>query len=197
MALVRPDTGDETLQQFHDAGVRGARLNFTPRLGPAPSDATVRGVVARIRPLGWHLSLLGSGADLERIAALVPTLGVPVVIDHMGRVDLSAGWDSPPVRALLRLLDSGDAWVKLSGADRLATRPPDLGHAAAFAAMLASRAPHRVLWGTDFPHPNVDRFMPNDGDLVDLLSTIAPDPALRHRILVTNPAECFGFDLQD
>jgi predicted TIM-barrel fold metal-dependent hydrolase len=116
-----------------------------------------------------------------------------VVIDHMARVDLGSGLDTAPIRTLLRLLDTGDVWVKLSGADRIATRPPRLDDAAGLARLLATAAPDRVLWGTDFPHPNVAGYMPNDGELVDLLGVIAPDRSALHKLLVTNPTECFDF----
>lgn len=111
----------------------------------------------------------------------------------MARVDLRAGLDSAPVVALLRLLDTGSVWVKLSGTDRIAVRPPELGDAAALARLLARHAPERVVWGTDFPHPNTHGFVPNDGDLVNLLAEIAPDEESLHRLLVTNPQRCFDF----
>nr|WP_281178414.1 amidohydrolase family protein [Amycolatopsis jejuensis] len=95
--------------------------------------------------------------------------------------------------ALLRLLDTGTVWVKLSGADRIATAPPDLADSAALARLLAEHAPERVVWGTDFPHPNTHGFMPDDGHLVDLLADIAPSPQALRRLLVTNPAQCFDF----
>jgi predicted TIM-barrel fold metal-dependent hydrolase len=194
VALVTPATSDGDLNRLHTAGVRGARLNFTPHLGPAPPPATIRALAQRVRPWGWHLALHVANDGIVALAGLIQELDIRVVIDHMARVDLRSGLDTEPVVALLRLLEQGNVWVKLSGADRIATRPPRLDDAAALANLLATTAPERVVWGTDFPHPNVAGFMPNDGDLVDLLAVIAPDEALRHRLLVTNPAECFDFD---
>ncbi|KAA9162080.1 amidohydrolase family protein [Amycolatopsis acidicola] len=193
VALIKPDTPDAEVARLHEAGVRGARLHFTPHLGPAPSMETIQAIVAKIRPYDWHLALHVAGDGAAEHEELVRSLPVTVVIDHMGRPDLRAGLDSAPVHALLRLLDTGSVWIKLSGADRLATRPPSMADSAALARKLATHAPDRVVWGTDFPHPNTHGFVPNDGDLVDLLAEIAPTAEARERLLVTNPAECFGF----
>jgi Amidohydrolase len=112
-----------------------------------------------------------------------------VVIDHMARVDLRHGLGSPAVTALRRLLDTGDVWVKVSGADRLATEPPSMADSAALAALLVRSNPERVVWGTDLPHSNTYGFVPDDGDLVDLLAEIAPGPE-RLRQLLVDKATC-------
>ncbi|GAB2991058.1 amidohydrolase family protein [Amycolatopsis acidiphila] len=193
VALVKPATPDAEIARLHEAGVRGARLHFTPHLGPAPSPETIRAIVDKIRPYGWHLALHVAGDGIAEHEDMVRALPLTVVIDHMARVDLRAGLNSKPVTALLRLLESGSVWVKLSGADRIAVHPPDLRDAAALGRLLATEAPERVVWGTDFPHPNTHGFMPDDGDLVDLLAEIAPDEAALRRLLVENPARCFDF----
>ncbi|HEY2224975.1 amidohydrolase family protein [Actinomycetospora sp.] len=193
VALVRPDTDPAEVARLHEAGVRGARLHFTPHLGAAPTADEIDAVVRLVAPHGWHLALHVAGNGIAEHAEMVRSLPTRVVIDHMGRVDLTAGPRSPAVESLRRLLDTGDVWVKLSGADRVATAPPSLADAADLAALLVRSAPDRVLWGTDFPHPNVRGFVPDDGDLVDLLPKIAPDPADRERILVDNPTTCFDF----
>lgn len=193
VALVTPETPTSEVQRLHDAGVRGARLHFTPHLGPAPSRSTIDAIVRLIRPFGWHIALHVAGDGIAEHQELVRSLPLPVVIDHMARVDLHAGLDSEPVTAMRRLLDTGSVWVKLSGSDRIATGPPDLRDAAALARLLCLHAPDRVLWGTDFPHPNTHGFMPNDGDLVDLIAEFTPDETTRRRLLVTNPARCFDF----
>lgn len=190
VALVRPDTPPAEVERLHEAGVRGARLHFTPHLGAAPTQAEI---VALVRPYDWHIALHVAGSGIADHEALVRSLPLRVVVDHMARVDLDAGLDSEPVRALLRLLDSGRVWVKLSGADRLARKPPSMADSARLGRLLVSHAPERVVWGTDFPHPNTHGFVPNDGDLVDLIAEIAPDDATRHRLLVANPTECFGW----
>lgn len=191
VALIRPTTPASEVKRLHEAGVRGARVHFTPHLGPAPSRADIDAVVALIRPYGWHIALHVAGTGVADHADMVRSLGVEVVIDHMGRVDLGDGLDSEPVRSLLRLLATGSVWVKLSGADRIATAPPSMADSAALARLLADEAPDRVVWGTDFPHPNTHGFVPNDGDLADLIAQIAPDAAARERLLVTNPTRCF------
>jgi len=190
VALVTPETPDAEIARLHEAGVRGARIHFTPHLGPAPSLETIRAIVAKIAPHGWHVALHLAGDGVAEYEDLVRSLPLPVVIDHMARVDLRSGLDSAPVKALLRLLETGSVWVKLSGADRLATAPPDMRDSAALARLLVTEAPERVVWGTDFPHPNTHGFVPNDGDLVNLLAEVTPD---LERLLVTNPAACFGF----
>jgi len=117
----------------------------------------------------------------------------PFVIDHMARVPTSAGLDQAPFRALLDVMDDERAWVKISGAERLtADGPPPYDDVVPFAQALIAAAPDRILWGTDWPHPNV-RHMPDDGDLVDLLAAFAPDEATRNRILVTNPERLYDF----
>lgn len=190
VALVRPSTPPAEVTELHEAGVRGARLHFTPHLGPAPSAETIASIVDLVRPHGWHIALHVAGDGIAEHEQMVRDLGAPVVIDHMARVDLRAGLESPAVTALRRLLDTGRVWVKLSGADRLALRPPDLSDAAELAALLARHAPDRVLWGTDFPHPNITGAAPDDGDLVDLLAHITPDP---RALLVDNPVACYDF----
>lgn len=193
VALIRPSTPQREVERLHQAGVRGARLHFTPHLGPAPTREEIDGIVGLIRPYGWHIALHVAGNGVAEHAELVRSLGVRVVIDHMARVDLRQGLDGQAVRALLDLLESGSVWVKLSGADRLATDPPRMADSVALARLLATEAPGRVVWGTDFPHPNTYGFVPNDGDLADLIAEIAPDEAARERLLVTNPTACFDF----
>lgn len=190
VALVTAATSDAELRHLHAAGVRGARIHFAPHLGPPPSTADVEGLVERIRPYRWHLAVHVMGDALVRLSGLLRALPVRVVVDHLARADPAGG---PVADALLDLLGLGHVWVKLSGADRIAAAPPQLDDAAAFAARLAAAAPERVVWGTDFPHPN-STFTPDDADLVDLLRLIAPDEAARHRLLVGNPTECFFRD---
>mgnify|MGYP001367553801 CR=1 FL=1 len=193
VALIRPDTPPAEDARLHAAGVRGARLHFTPHLGKAPSADEIDAIVRLVAPHGWHIALHVAGNGIADHADLVRSLPVRVVIDHMARVDLRHGLNSPAVNALRQLLDTGDVWVKISGADRLAVNPPSMADSAALAALLVRSAPERVVWGTDFPHPNTYGFVPDDGDLVDLLAEIAPDPVVRKQLLVDNPTTCFEF----
>lgn len=191
VALVTPETSDAEIARLHEAGVRGARLHFLPHLGPAPSAGTIRAIVAKIAPYSWHIALHVAGNGIAEHGELVRGLGLPVVVDHMARVDLREGLGSAAVTALRRLLDTGDVWVKLSGADRIATKPPSLADSVELMRSLIAHAPERVLWGTDSPHPNTHGFVPDDGALVTVLASFSDED--RHRLLVENPVRCFGF----
>lgn len=197
VALIGPDTPDSEVAGLHEAGFRGARLHFMPHLGTVPpSRDDVDAVVAKVRKYDWHVSLHLSGSAIVDHAEMITSIPGRVVIDHMGRVDLRQGLDSEPVQMLRRLLDHG-VWVKLSGTDRLATAPPSMQDSVALARMLADHRPDRVVWGTDYPHPNTHGFMPDEGELVDNLAHIVPDAAGLHRLLVENPTVLFDFPALD
>lgn len=193
VALVTPSTSPADVARWAAAGVCGARLNFLPHLGGAPSRETVQAVVDLVRPHGWHLAVHVAGTGITEHEDLVAALDVPVVIDHMARVDLAQGLDGPGVASLLRLLATGRVWVKLSGADRLSGGPVPSPAAVALARHLAVRAPDQVVWGTDFPHPNLAGDPPDDGVLVDTLAQVAPEPDLLDRLLVGTPERLFGW----
>ncbi|NJC73090.1 amidohydrolase family protein [Planosporangium thailandense] len=194
VALVTPTTNPDEIARLDAAGVCGARLNFLPHLGGAPSKETMDAVLRLVRPYGWHISVHVAGTGITDYADFIRTIDVPVVIDHMARVDVRDGLDTEHVASLLALLDTGNVWVKLSGVDRLSARSEGpYESAVVLAALLARHAPDRVVWGTDFPHPNITGSAPDDGVLVDLIAEIAPDEGLRHKLLVTNPAELFRF----
>lgn len=194
VAIIRPDTPDDEVARLHDEGFRGARLHFMPHLRTTPpSPEDISAVVDKVQPFDWHIALHISGTGIVDHQDLVRSLPGRVVIDHMARVDLSRGTDTREVHTLLELLELGNVWVKLSGTDRLATRPPSMTDSAEYAALLARHAPDRVVWGTDYPHPNTHGFMADDGDLVDNLATIAPTPDALHRLLVENPSNLFDF----
>jgi 2-pyrone-4,6-dicarboxylate lactonase len=193
VAMVGDATTDGEIDELHEAGVRGTRVNFVAHLGGAPDLDRFDRIVARVAPRGWHVVLHFDAADLPRYAGVLDRLPCPFVVDHMARVDAAAGLDQPPFRALLRLLADDRCWVKVSGAERLtAAGPPLYDDVVPYARALIEAAPDRVLWGTDWPHPNV-RHMPDDGDLVDLVAGFAPDEATRHRLLVDNPARLYPF----
>lgn len=125
--------------------------------------------------------------------SLLDSLPLPVVIDHMGRAPVAEGISQAPFQALLEKLSSSeDLWVKISGAERISAAGPPFTDAAPFGAACVRAAPDRCIWGTDWPHPNV-RIMPNDGDLVDVIPVMIPDPELQQKVLVDNPARLFGF----
>ncbi|GGN13479.1 amidohydrolase family protein [Streptomyces fuscichromogenes] len=194
VALIGETTGRAEAEELHRAGVRAFRLNFLPHLRSRPTGAEIDAVLERVDGLGWAAQLHVRGEDLPGLADLVRALPGRVVIDHMGRVDLGAGRDSPATRTLRALLDTGDVWVKVSGVDRVSLQGPPYTDAVGLAASLVAYAPERVVWGTDYPHVNITGEAPDDGLLVDLLDHIAPDPAHLQRLLVNNPAELFDFE---
>jgi 2-pyrone-4,6-dicarboxylate lactonase len=195
VALVRPGDSEETLMQYHEAGVCGARFHFLAHLGGRPDLDTIRSVAARIKPLGWHLAIHVAGNDIAEYAGFIETLDLPVVIDHMARPDISSGPDGDAITALRKLMDTGRVWVKLSGADRLSKTGAPFHDALPIAKSLAAHAPERVVWGSDWPHVNLQGPMPDDGDLTDLITAIVPDESKRRLLLVSNPAELFAFPL--
>ena len=194
VALATPATSPLEIARLNDAGVCGVRLNFLPHLGGYPSPETIQSVLRLVQPFSWHVEIHVEGDGIIEFFDLIRSIQSPVVIDHMARVDIREGLRGNSVLALLRLLDTGNVWVKLSGVDRVSIQKPPFADGAQLARMLADHAPERVLWGTDFPHPNINGYMPDDGQLVDLIEQIAPDEALSHRMLVENPAEFFGFE---
>jgi 2-pyrone-4,6-dicarboxylate lactonase len=193
VAIVDASFTDSDYAALHDAGIRGVRFNFVEHLGGKPDMDEFHLVIRRIRPLGWHLVVHLDAADIPEVATLLRPLSVPFVIDHMGRVKADGGLDQRPFRALLDLLKLDTCWVKVCGAERVSTAGPPFLDAVPFARAIVNAAPDRVLWGTDWPHPNVGRFMPNDGDLVDLVPDIAPDAVQRQKLLVRNPATLYGW----
>jgi predicted TIM-barrel fold metal-dependent hydrolase len=194
VAMIDDGTSDAEIDALHEAGVRGTRFNFVAHLGGAPDLDLFDRTVTRVAPRGWHVVLHFDAADLPTHARLLARMPCPYVIDHMARVDAAAGLDQAPFQSLLRLLGDERCWVKVSGAERLtAGGPPPYDDVVPYARALIAAAPDRVLWGTDWPHPNV-RHMPDDGDLVDLLADLAPDETTRDRILVDNPERLYDFE---
>jgi predicted TIM-barrel fold metal-dependent hydrolase len=186
VAIVGQDVTDRELARLHDGGVRGVRFNFVRHLGGAPDLDVVLRIQARIKPLGWHLVLHLDAEDILTYSEFFRRFTIPFVIDHMGRVDAAHGLDQEPFRLLLELMRNELAWVKVSGAERVSAAGKPFDDAIPFAAALLCAAPDRTLWGTDFPHPNV-KWMPNDGELVDLFVRFTDDDVLRRKVLVDNP----------
>ena len=192
VANVDASVKDEELERLHEGGIRGIRFNFVQHLGGTPDLEDFAELVARVRPLGWHVVLHFDAADLVRFHAMLERLPVPFVIDHMGRVPTKDGLEQRPFQVLLATLHLANCWVKISGAERISSGPP-FADAVPFARALLTAAPDRVLWGTDWPHPNIKKHMPNDGDLVDLIPLFMPDAALQRKVLVDNPQRLYGF----
>lgn len=193
VAMVDARYTGRDYEALHKGGVRGVRLSFARHLSGPPDFDRARGIAERIRPLGWHLELYLEAEDVLAHAGEIERLRLPVVIDHMARVRAADGTGQPAFRRLLRLLASAEIWVKVSCAERLSAVGPPYEDVVPFARALIDAAPDRVLWGTDWPHPNLAGPMPNDGHLVDLLARFAPDPETLRRIVVDNPARLYGF----
>lgn len=191
VAMIDDDTSDEELGRLARVGVRGARFNFVRHLGGAPDLDRFWRLVGRVVPLGWHIVLHLDADDLPELRPLLDRLPTTYVIDHLARVDAGNGLEQPAFRALLDLLEDDRCWVKISGAERLtADGQPPYDDVVPFARAVVEVAADRVLWGTDWPHPNV-RHVPDDGDLVDLLVDLVPDREVRDAILVDNPRRLY------
>ena len=193
IGLVNEATTDAELERLHAGGVRGFRANLVSKIGAQLAEA--RRLADRVKSLGWNAQFL---LNVEEFPELDKTFGdfpVPVVIDHMGRPIIEKGVVAPGFQALLRLLRNGRAWAKLSAPYRTSKDPLRYRDIVPFAHALIEAAPDRLVWGTDWPHVNMDAGtpMPNDGDLCDQLAAWAPDEDTRRKILVENPARLYGF----
>jgi 2-pyrone-4,6-dicarboxylate lactonase len=193
VATIRPTVTDGELADMNDAGVRGVRFNFVKRLVDPKPDDHYRALVERIAPLGWHVVVYFEAPDLAERWDLFTSLGVPVVVDHMGRPDVTKPVDGDDFGLFLKFLDSGpDVWSKVSCPDRLSVEgPPLYSDVRPFARTVVERFPDRVLWGTDWPHPNMKSHMPDDGLLVDVIPHIAPTQELQQALLVDNPTRLY------
>jgi predicted TIM-barrel fold metal-dependent hydrolase len=198
VAVADVDIPHADLRQWNRLGVRGLRFNQFFRDGqlhyrggvPLSAAETLAPVMAE---LGWHLQLWIDVKDLTETIPVLKSLGLPVVIDHMGRTDARAGTATEGFQSLLRAVGEGWCWAKLSGAHRISRDAPDYPDARPFHEALVRANPERLVWGGDWPHPRVEGAMPDAGHLFELFQMWTPDPATQHRILVTNPARLYGF----
>lgn len=193
VANVGADVSDAELGRLNDGGVRGIRFNFVRHLGGTPDMKVFDDLVQRIAGLGWHVVLHFDAADLLEFGDMLRKLPVPFIIDHMGRVPTRDGLDQEPFRILLDTARMENCWIKICGAERISSVGPPFTDAVPFAQAVLEVAPERTLWGTDWPHPNIKRYMPNDGDLVDLIPLFMPDAALQQKVLVDNPHRLYQF----
>ncbi len=193
IALVTTDIADAELKRLDEAGLCGARFHYMKHLGKGASIDEVIAFGKRLADIGWHLQLHMEAGLIEDLAPAIHRSPVPVVIDHMGRIDASLGLDQAPFRALRSLLQDKNVWVKVSGADRSTRQGPPYADAVPLARALVEEFSDRVVWGTDWPHPNHAGPTPDDGLLVDLLAQIAPTPALLQALMVDNPQRLYRF----
>ncbi|MBR0644873.1 amidohydrolase family protein [Plastoroseomonas hellenica] len=191
VAVVDAGVTDTELAALDAGGIRGVRFNFVRHLGGMPDMAFFERVLAQVEPLGWHVVLHLDAEDVVELAPRIARIRIPFVIDHMGRVQAKKGPEQAPFRQLLELMRNPLAWVKICGAERVSSEGAPFRDAVPFARALVAAAPDRVLWGTDWPHPNIAGDMPNDGDLVDLLAEAVPEEALRRQVLVDNPTRLY------
>jgi predicted TIM-barrel fold metal-dependent hydrolase len=192
VAVVEDVVTDRELARLHDGGIRGIRFNFVKHLGGVPDLGVFYRLLARIKPLGWHIVLHFDAGDLLEQQELLARIDVPFIIDHMGRVKAADGLDQKPFQSLLELYRHNPlAWIKICGAERVSAGKRPFRDAVPFAQALIDVDPDRLLWGTDWPHPNITKDMPNDGELVDLLGEVCPDARQRARILVDNPTRMY------
>jgi 2-pyrone-4,6-dicarboxylate lactonase len=193
VASVTRAVTDSELADLHDAGVRGVRFNFVKRLVDVTPPTVLLEIAQRIAPLGWHVVVYFESQDLPDLAPFIASIPTIVVVDHMGRPDVRQRADGPEFERFVRFMrEHVNVWSKVSGAERLsASGPPDYSDFVPFARRIVESFPGRVLWGTDWPHPNMKSHMPDDGELVNLLPRIAPTPELQRWLLVDNPMRLY------
>jgi 2-pyrone-4,6-dicarboxylate lactonase len=194
VALLAANASDTDVRTLHEQGVRGARFNFVPHLGGAPTPDAFDSAIARIVPFGWHVCVHTDIASLKTWLPRLAALPVPFVIDHMARIDAAKGVADPDFQFLVEVLKLPNAWIKVSGIDRISRSGRPFADGVPCVSQLIDSAPGRVLWGTDWPHPNVAGAVPNEADLIDALFDACPDERVRHALLVDNPARLYGFD---
>ena len=194
VVAIRGDVSDAELSEFHERGARGIRLNLD-NVGGMPVELDeVPGLAKRVSGLGWHVEFLFAGPELPGLLPLLRTLDAPISIGHFAYMPAKEGVDYPPFRALLDLVEAGNTWIKLSGPNRLGVGDlPPWPEVVPLAHALVEARPDRMLWGTDWPHPNKFEVQPNDADLLEQLELWAPDEETRARILVDNPVSLYDF----
>ena len=193
VATVRADVPDAELEALDDAGVRGVRFNFVRRLVDVlPRDDLVA-LAERIRPFAWHTVIYFEAQDLPGLYDFFASLPGTIVFDHMGRPDVAKDPEGPDFDLFIRLLtEHENMWSKVSCPERLSlTGPPGYDDVVPFARRVVESIPDRVLWGTDWPHPNMTSHMPDDGKLVDYIPKIAVNEDLQRRLLVDNPMRLY------
>lgn len=200
VATVYRDVSDDELKRLHAAGVRGTRFNFVKRLADSTPREVLREIAERVAPLGWHIVIYFEAQDLPEFYDFFTSLPTTVVVDHMGRPDVSKPVDGPEFSLFMKMMREHDNfWSKVSCPERLTLKGPAAlageQHAyrdvVPFARRLVETFPDRVLWGTDWPHPNLKDHMPDDGLLVDFIPHIAPTATLQKKLLVDNPMRLY------
>lgn len=196
VAVVAADISDKELQAMHDDGVRGIRFNFVKRLVDIKPIEHYQTLAKRIAKLGWHIVVYFESQELVDVEALLTSLRLPLVIDHMGRPNIDQGLEGADFQRVCDLLRTHpNTWVKVGCHERLTgQQPPDYKDVIPFAKHLVETFPDQVIWGTDWPHPNMKSHMPDDGALVDNIPTFAVTKELQQKLLVENPQRLYQFE---
>ncbi len=196
VATVKASVTDEELTALHAAGVRGVRFNFVKRLVDALPFDSLSSIAERIKPLGWHIVIYFEAQELPELYDFFTALPTTVVVDHMGRPDVSKPVDGPEFELFVKLLrENENFWSKVTCPERLSlSGAPTYDDFVPFGRRIVELFPDRVLWGTDWPHPNMKSHMPDDGHLVDMIPRIAPTAELQQKLLVANPMRLYWSD---
>jgi 2-pyrone-4,6-dicarboxylate lactonase len=188
VAVVDLDITDAALKALHEGGIRGVRFNFLKRLVDNAPKEKFLDIAHRIAALGWHVVVYFEADILEELIPFLAAIPTVIVVDHLGRPDIAQGPGGADITAFTRLLDDyPNIWTKVSGAERLSPQGPPFDDFVAVVRPLVERYPDRVLWGTDWPHPNMEHRIPDDGTLVDVIPRIAVTTDLQHKLLIANP----------
>ena len=193
VAVISTDITDEELKKMHETGVRGVRFNFVKRLVDTLPHEKLLDIAARIKSLGWHIVIYFEANDLPSLYHFFSSLPTIVVVDHMGRPDVTLDPSCSEFKMFMSLMEENEnIWCKVTCPDRLSVSgPPSYEDVIPFAKFVVQSFPDRVLWGTDWPHPNMKSHMPDDGHLVDIIPKIAPTELLQQKLLVDNPMKLY------
>jgi 2-pyrone-4,6-dicarboxylate lactonase len=193
VAFVDESFTDAQLRELDRGGIRGVRFNFIKRLVDSTPRDVMQRIAARVAPLGWHVVVYFEQAELEEMGAFLTALPTVLVFDHMACPDVREGVEGPKFQRFLRFLDANHArcYTKVTCPERFTLAGPPYDDVVPFARAIVERFPDRVLWGTDWPHPNMPKEAPDDGVLVDMIPKIAPSAALQQKLLVDNPMRLY------
>ena len=195
VATVKAEVTDKELEELNAAGVKGVRFNFVKRLVDFTPREVLTRIAERIAPLGWHIVIYFEAADLPELEPFFTSLPTDIVVDHMGRPDVKLGTDHPQfIRFLGFMEENPNVWSKVSCPERISVQGPPYDDVVPYARTVVERFPDRVLWGTDWPHPNMKSHMPDDGKLVDYIPRVATTAELQRKLLVDNPMRLYWAD---
>ena len=193
IASVGEDIDHATLRRLDQAGVRGVRFNFVKRLVDNTPKDIFKMISKMIAEYGWHIVVYVESQDLEELVPFLKALPTTIVFDHMARPDVAKGTDSKEFNLLMKLMENEKFWCKTTCPERLTKIGPEYNYSDVlpFMQKLVTTFPDRVLWGTDWPHPNMKSHMPDDGKLVDIIEMFAPDITTQKKLLVDNPLRLY------